>query len=86
MSAVNKIPITIQYYASLRERVGKSSEHMEISLGTNLQQLYDDLQLKYGLVHKISKFRVAANDRFVEWSYLVQAGDDIVFIPPVGGG
>jgi sulfur-carrier protein len=30
--------------------------------------------------------RVAVNDEFCEWSQRLNAGDRVVFIPPVAGG
>ena len=86
MTNSSRLSISLQYYANLREQTGKSSEQTEVLQGTTILQLYEQLQQKYNLAQKASQLRAAANDSFVAWSYQLEEGDDIVFIPPVGGG
>ncbi len=77
--------IKILYFASLREQRGVSSEQLKTECSTALdlwKHLAHDHQLKMSL----DILKVAANDEYVDFNYLIQDGDQIVFIPPVAGG
>lgn len=79
------VEVSIQYFASLRERAGVERERVEtaaVDLAALYQERNDALALGWPREH----LRVAANGAFVDWSRPLQAGDEIVFIPPVSGG
>jgi sulfur-carrier protein len=81
-----KFQISLQYFASLREKTGKSHEALEVAQGTKVRELYQKLKNQYNLNLEAKQLRAAVNDNFVNWEHQLQSGDDIVFIPPVGGG
>ncbi|MCJ8329818.1 MAG: MoaD/ThiS family protein [Lentisphaeria bacterium] len=79
------LSVTIHYFAKLREERGLSTETIDTELETPAQ-LYKMLEETHQLSLAQPHLKVAVNDEFVDWSYLMQNGDSIVFIPPVAGG
>lgn len=77
--------IKILYFASLREQRGLSSESLKTECRTALD-LWNTLSHEHKLDMKLEILKVAANDEYVDFSYQLKSGDQIVFIPPVAGG
>ncbi|HEV7606477.1 MAG TPA: MoaD/ThiS family protein [Steroidobacteraceae bacterium] len=77
--------IRVQYYALLREQAGRSDETLTTGASTP-RELYDELRARYPFTLPVEMLRVAINAEFGEWSQPLQAGDAVVFIPPVAGG
>ena len=77
--------IQIHYFALLREQTGRAEERRETPAAT-AAELYEEVRQAHGLTLPRSMLRVAINDEFCEWSQRLQAGDRVVFIPPVAGG
>ena len=77
--------IEVQYFAVLRERAGTSRETVATAAAT-AADLYDELAERHAFGLPRSMLRVAVNDEFADWSHRLQAGDRLVFIPPVAGG
>lgn len=79
--------IKVKLFAILRERVGKSEVFQEISDGTTIRDLWGVLQGEYAGLSAIDiKLLYAVNSDYVEANYVLQDGDEVVFIPPVSGG
>lgn len=79
------VHVTLQYFASLRERAG--IEHETIATETrSLAELYAECDQRHQLGWPVEKLRVAANGEFARWSDPVADGDRVAFIPPVSGG
>jgi len=76
--------VRIEYFAILREHVGRSSEELNTDAQT-AADLYHELRTRYDLP-EIGRLKVAINDEFGEWQAPLADGDSIVFIPPVAGG
>jgi molybdenum cofactor guanylyltransferase len=77
--------INIQYYALLREQAGRSSETLVTTAGTP-RELYEQLKERYPFSLAPEMLRVAVNSEFSDWEQRLNAGDSVVFIPPVAGG
>lgn len=77
--------IAIQYFASIAESAGKTEEQIEISSCT-AAELFAKIKEKYKIHYDISQIRVAVNDSYVDFSYVLHDADTVVFIPPVAGG
>jgi len=77
--------VNIEYYALLRERVGKTKDTLQTQ-AKNLTELYQQLQREYQLPFKPEQLRVAKNDAFCDWDSSFNNNDTIIFIPPVAGG
>jgi molybdopterin-guanine dinucleotide biosynthesis protein A len=86
MSALDSTrEIRVQYYALLREQAGRSVETLATRARTP-RELYAELAAKYPFTLPAEMLRVAVNAEFGEWSQPLEAGDAVVFIPPVAGG
>jgi sulfur-carrier protein len=84
-------PLTILYFAWLRERIGVAQEELPLP---------DDVQTVSGLVDYLSarsirhaaafqnrrSVRCAVNQEFADPSGPVRPGDEVAFFPPVTGG
>jgi molybdopterin converting factor subunit 1 len=77
--------IKILYFASLREQRGLSHESLKTDCRTALE-LWNRLSREHKLDMNLEILKVAANDEYVDFSYQLKSGDQIVFIPPVAGG
>jgi molybdenum cofactor guanylyltransferase len=77
--------IRVQYYALLREQAGRSDETLSTRARTPIE-LYGELAARYPFTLPADLLRVAVNAEFGDWTQPLQAGDAVVFIPPVAGG
>jgi molybdopterin-guanine dinucleotide biosynthesis protein A len=77
--------IRVQYYALLREQAGRSEERLSTRARTP-RELYEELRARYPFTLPAEMLRVAVNAEFGDWAQPLQAGDAVVFIPPVAGG
>jgi molybdopterin converting factor subunit 1 len=77
--------IEVQYYAILRDQVGRRSERVETGAVT-AAELFDELAARHGLKLTRTSMRVAINEEFGDWQQTLRSGDRVVFIPPVAGG
>ena len=84
-------PMTILYFAWLRERVGRSEEQVsppaEIATVTALIAWLSERSPghKAALAHTAT-IRCAINQDFVDSDAAIKPGDEIAFFPPVTGG
>ena len=78
------IGVRIEYFAILREHVGRTEEQWQTKAGT-VGELYAELDQRYGFP-ALGRVKVAVNDEFRDWDSPVRNGDHVVFIPPVAGG
>lgn len=84
-AALGAMPLRIQYFALLREQAGRSEEGIQTSAATPTA-LYQELRSRHGFTLTREQLKVAVNGEFSDWSRPLQAGDAVVFIPPVAGG
>ena len=78
--------IHVRFFAVLREQAGCSSVDFE-SAASDAAGLYAELQRNYaGLVFPSSLLKVSVNERYAAMDAKLQAGDRVVFIPPIAGG
>jgi len=77
--------IRVQYYALLREQAGRSDETLSTRSRTP-RELYAELRARYPFTLPVEMLRVAVNAEFGDWAQPLEAGDAVVFIPPVAGG
>jgi molybdopterin synthase sulfur carrier subunit len=74
--------ITVRYFASIREKMGKSEETIDlegISTVTEVWGKVSDEPLPANTL-------VAINQDYVSWRQPVREGDEVAFFPPVTGG
>lgn len=77
--------ISVSYFALLREERGLEREEIDISANT-VEELFHLLKERYNFSLRQELLRAAVNEEYVPWSYSLQEGDEVVFIPPVAGG
>jgi molybdopterin converting factor small subunit len=79
-------PLHVRFFAILREQAGCAAVEAS-STAANPTQLYTELQQRFpGLVFPVTLLRVSVNERYVAMDVALNAGDRIVFIPPIAGG
>jgi len=74
--------ITVRYFASIREKLGRSEDRLETAGGETV----------LGIWQRVSdgplppNTLVAVNQEYATPDARVQAGDEVAFFPPVTGG
>ena len=84
-------PLTILYFAWLRERVGRSQEELHLPPGirtvADLVTYLADRDAGYATAFQNRRtIRCAVNQEFADPDAPVRPGDEIAFFPPVTGG
>ena len=79
--------IRIRYFASLREITEKSEEALTLPTDATVASLRDTLLERYPRLQTVMERAVCAvNHHYVSLEAVLHEGDEVVFIPPVGGG
>jgi sulfur-carrier protein len=79
--------IHIRYFASLREIVGEGEETLEVTEGSSVAAVRGELLARYpGLQAILARCISAVNRKYVDAETALHEGDELVFIPPMGGG
>ena len=73
--------VNVLYFASLREQRGCSSEALDLQPGLSLADLYGEL---FG--PNAAPVAFSLNQAICAGSVCPQEGDEIAFLPPLGGG
>ena len=76
--------IHVRHFAVLREQRGCELEEVEVTPGTTAKALYDQL-FPPGPEGQLPVL-FAVNRAYVAGSATLTAGDEVAFIPPLGGG
>ncbi len=78
--------LSVRFFAVLREQAGCSSVEVN-SASPDATALYGELQRTYpGLTFPAHLLKVSINERYAAMGAPLQAGDRVVFIPPIAGG
>jgi molybdopterin converting factor subunit 1 len=78
--------ISVRFFAILREQAGCSALNVDTA-APDAAALYAELQGRIpALTFPAKLLRVSVNDRYTDMSTPLNAGDRVVFIPPVAGG
>ena len=75
------ISITLLYFAHLRETRGVSEETMRLEQSISVGELFSQI-----FNVSPSGIRFAIDAEYVSAETLVSDGDEIAFLPPMGGG
>lgn len=79
--------IHIRYFASLRETTGLAEETLDVPAGSSALAVRTELITRYPALQPIMQRCISAvNRRYVGIKTILQDGDELVFIPPMGGG
>lgn len=77
--------VKIKYFAAMREEAGLSEEVVD-TVSRTVNELFDELNTKYGFKIEKGILKVAINEEYSNFSNEISELDTIVFIPPVAGG
>ena len=83
--------LKILYFASLREKVGRDAEEIELPAGVaTVAALRSHLRSRGGVFESAFSegilLRSAVNQDMVQPAAAIKAGDEVAFFPPVTGG
>ncbi len=83
--------VTVRYFASVKEQLGKDSEEMELPGGVaTVGALSAHLMARGGAYREVFSgqrlVRAAVNQDMAKPEAAVAAGDEVAFFPPVTGG
>ncbi len=79
--------IHIRYFASLREIIGRDEETLTVDEGTHVSDMRTLLIARYPRLQAVVERSVCAVNRgYVPAETVLHDGDELVFIPPMGGG
>jgi molybdopterin synthase sulfur carrier subunit len=84
-------PLTILYFAWLRERIGAASEEVALPEGVRTVSALVDFLAARSPGHEAAfrnrrTVRAAVNQEFADLLDAVGPGDEVAFFPPVTGG
>ena len=75
--------IKVRYFASLKERVGRSEQTVELAQPVTARELWSRCVPDVPVQEHIL---VAINLDYAGWDSIVREGDEVAFFPPVTGG
>jgi molybdopterin converting factor subunit 1 len=79
--------VTVRYFAALRETTGRERETLALPGGADVAHVRSVLEERYpGLAPVLARCAVAVNRAYVSTETALGEGDELAFIPPVGGG
>lgn len=82
--------LNIQYFASIREAVGQSSEQMPLPEGvSSVAELTYHLALRgqaWQLLNNNTQVLIAVDQRVADRSTLLYGDEELAFFPPMTGG
>ena len=74
--------ITVKYFASLREQLGKSEETLTLDVTTPISEVWQSVS---GITDS-ENILMTINMEYVKSDAIVKDGDEVAFFPPVTGG
>lgn len=84
------MPVTVLYFASLREAVGLSREELTLETGATIGGVVDALRARgdrwADALAPGKTWRVAVNQQMAGLATPIKPGDEVAFFPPVTGG
>lgn len=75
--------ITIRYFGSLKETIGKSYETIDNTENTTVLDIWHLVNPDFSIAENTL---TAVNMDYVSRSEIVKKGDEVAFFPPVTGG
>jgi molybdopterin converting factor subunit 1 len=77
--------ITIRWFAAYRDATGTAQEMLETEAAT-AADLFVEMSVRHPDLAEFSRALVAINDEMSSWNAPLNAGDEVLFFPPVAGG
>jgi MoaD family protein len=81
------VKIQVQFYAQLRDLVGRQTLDVDLAEGTTISDLLEQLYAKAPALRSHNKnILVGVGVEFVDRNYKLKPDDEISIMPPVQGG
>lgn len=74
--------ITVRYFASIREKLGKSEEFIDLEGTTSVAEVW----VRAARAPLPANLLAAINQEYARLDQPVRPGDEVAFFPPVTGG
>lgn len=74
--------VTVRYFASLREAIGRANDQLELAGATTVGDVWQRVRP----ASTVPRVLVAVNQQHADFSAPVRDGDEVAFFPPVTGG
>ncbi|MBK7950304.1 MAG: molybdenum cofactor biosynthesis protein MoaE [Deltaproteobacteria bacterium] len=85
--AMAPIKITLRLFGSLRDALGEASRVVELDDGARVADLRSWLAMRSPLVDQLGgRLAASVNLEIAEAGRVLRDGDEVAFLPPVGGG
>ena len=79
--------IHLRYFAALRERTGRDRDALEVPDGATVATARTVLAARYPvLAPLLARCAAAVNQQYVQLDAPLNEADELVFVPPLGGG
>jgi molybdopterin converting factor subunit 1 len=79
--------IRVCFFASVRERLRRAEDEMEVREGATVADLWAELRRAHPVLAEVgASLRFAVNQEYVERQHRLADGDEVAVIPPVSGG
>lgn len=79
--------LRVLYFASVRERLRRSQDEVEVGAGATVATLWMALAERHPALREVGdSLRFAVNQEYVERQHRLADGDEVAVIPPVSGG
>ena len=77
--------VRLRYFASIRERLGRTNEEIDVPGGSTVAEVWERLVAEAPALAQ-QRYRPAVNQEYTTPEQALADGDELVFIPPVSGG
>jgi len=85
--AVDQIEVTVRFFAAPREALDTDTRDVQLPAGSKVSDLLGLLERRHPLLKNYTRFlNVAVNRAYVGMQTELTDGDEVAFLPPVGGG
>ena len=79
--------VKVILFSTYREASGVNHLIVHVSKGTDVMGLFNIVLEKYPMLRKFRKTALlAVNQEFVDEDYVLRDGDEVAFMPQMGGG
>lgn len=75
--------ITVRYFASLKDKVGRAEEALNISTALSVRDAWQQLNPSLAMPDNVL---AAIDQEYADLDTLLKDGDELAFFPPVTGG
>lgn len=79
---IDEMTITIKYFASLSERLGRREDKVELASGRTVREVWQAVNPN----ELPGNILIAVNMEYARPETPVQDGDEVAFFPPITGG